>query len=470
VSVLPCGIFGAPLYPWWMPRWTLEDLIDFEQALGSDFKASQMVRAKVREASRGLEGAEARRAGLHVWLENARASAPAGRRYRAGEMLLRALVVFFGWAIGANVVRFLVDPQIGGLNVVHYLAVVLGTQWLVLVVASAAWLFRRRSASGFTGVQAVMGAFLRKLTKDAEGRLWGRIMDGGPFPKAALLWRLASFAQLFGIWFNIGIISVLGVYVLTKNIGFHWETTTEEAMRESLVAGVRYLSLPWAGIFPAAVPDAATIDATRLLPAVSGTLPPGPAAWWLFLLMTTCVWGLLPRLLLWAAAGTASRRALAKVDFQARHHRALWRELTGVERAEDDEKPLDGVLVLDVGGSGFQPEVLRPFLLQKLRVHPAAWHSTAVLDPGAEDEAAAALALAPAGVVLLAEGWALSPPRMSALHSQIRAAAGSDAAVKFLVANEAAGSPAAATPEEKVQWERFVDSLRDPHAEVYFYA
>jgi len=141
-----------------------------------------------------------------------------------------------------------------------------------------------------------------------------------------------------------------------------------------------------------------------------------------------------------------------------------------VDRAENDEKPLDGVLVLDVGGSGFQQDVMRPFLLQKLRVHPASWHTTAVLDPGAEEEATSALALAPAGVVLLAEGWALSPARMTALHSQIRSTAGTEAPVKFLIANEVGGSPARATAEEMEQWERFVDSLRDPHAEVYFYA
>ncbi|MBX3742165.1 MAG: DUF2868 domain-containing protein [Akkermansiaceae bacterium] len=453
-----------------MPRWTLENLVDFEQALDAGFKVSPAVKSEVRAAAHGLDGTAARRAGLRAWLEAAREPVPAGRRYLIAETLLRALVIAMGWALGANVVRFLVDEKIGGMNVVHYLALGLGSQWLVLAVAVAAWLFRRRSASGFTGVQAAMGGFLRKVTKDHEGKLWARIMDGGPFPKAALLWRLASFAQMFGVWFNIGIISMLGAFVLTKNIGFHWETTTEETMRESLAATVRFLSLPWAAVFPEAVPDAATIDATRLLPAGSGTLPPGPASWWLFLLMATVVWGLLPRFFLWMAAGFASRRALASIDFQARHHRALWRELTGVDRAENDEKPLDGVLVLDVGGSGFLPDVLRPFLLQKLRVHPASWHTTAVLDPGAEGEAAAALAQAPAGVVLLAEGWALSPARMSALHSQIRRVAGNTVPVKFLVANETGGSPVQVAAEEMAQWERFVDSLRDPHAEVYFYA
>ena len=93
-----------------------------------------------------------------------------------------------------------------------------------------------------------------------------------------------------------------------------------------------------------------------------------------------------------------------------------------------------------------------------------------MLDAGAEHEAALALADAPAGIVLLAEGWALSPPRMRDLHGRIRASAGGDAPVKFLVTNVGAdGQPTAPTAEERLEWERFVDGLRDPAAEIHFY-
>ncbi len=84
---------------------------------------------------------------------------------------------------------------------------------------------------------------------------------------------------------------------------------------------------------------------------------------------------------------------------------------------------------------------------------------------------AQALAKAPAGVVLLAEGWSLSPPRMVALHGRIRAAAGPDVPVKFLVANATAGDqPSAVTAPEQIEWARFTDSLRDPAAEVFFFS
>ncbi len=453
-----------------MPRWTLEDLIDFEQSIAPGERISAETKVAVAAAVKDLDGAAARRRGLGIWLETSRRTPSAGRKFSGAASLVAFLAGVFAWLAGVSGVLGLFDRARGGIDVVVFLAVLLGLQWVILLGALPAWLLRRRAGDGFSAVQALIGRAVRRFSGNDPDGWWHRIMDGGPGPRAALLWRIARLAQGAGVLFNVGIICGLAGLVMVRHVGFFWETTTESAMRDTLLNIVRALSTPWSGIWREAVPDVGVVDASRWLPDRGGSLPPGPAAWWLFLLGSVSVWGLLPRLLLWMLADRASKAALASLDFQARHHRALWRDLTGVDRAENDEKPLDGVLVLDVGGSGFRPEILRPFLLRKLRVHPASWHSTAVLDPGAEDEAAAALALASAGVVLLAEGWALSPARMSALHSKIRTAAGNTVPVKFLVANETGGSPVEATAEEMAQWAAFVDSLRDPHAEVYFYA
>src|SRR5689334_23070424 len=64
------------------PRWTLEDLVDFEQALATSTGTPQTVRSAVASASRGLEGAAARRAGLRVWLAEMKETA-AGRKFSA---------------------------------------------------------------------------------------------------------------------------------------------------------------------------------------------------------------------------------------------------------------------------------------------------------------------------------------------------------------------------------------------------
>jgi hypothetical protein len=362
------------------------------------------------------------------------------------------------------------DRERGGIHVALFLAICIGGQWLVLLLASIAWLMRRREAEGFSGVQALAGKLARRLAGDRDDVCWNRLLDGGNAPRAAILWRLARMAQTAGVFFNIGILCGLGGLVMVRHTGFFWETTTELAMGSFLETAVQFLSSPWENWWPQAAPDMATILGTRWLPGRTEGLAPGPAAWWEFLLMTTLVWGLIPRLMLWALAWNASRQALARLDFQGRSHRALWREITNTERVETDVPPLDGVLVLDVGGSGLTEQSLRPFLLRHLRVHPAAWQSIAVLDAGAEKEATRLLAKAPAGVVLLAEGWSLSPPRMILLHSQVRVCAGPEASIKFLVANVGVDQqPTAATAEERREWTRFVDSLRDPGAEIFFF-
>ncbi len=451
------------------PPWTLESLVDFEQEIATPSGTPSAARTAVIAATRGLEGAAARRVGMRVWLAEV-GRIRAGRKFSGALSLVGAALALILFLAGISAVLGLLDGERGGVNVVLFLAILIGGQWLVLLLALAGWLLRGRASEGFSGVQALVGKLARKFSRNADETWWDNLMAGGGSPRAAVLWRIARLTQAVGVFFNIGILTGLAGLVLVKHVGFFWETTTDLAMRSALGTTVEILSAPWSGWWPSAVPDAAVIDASRWIPTRTEGLAPGPAAWWEFLLMATFVWGLIPRAILWLLAWHAGRRALAKLDFQGRAHRALWRELTGADRIETDEKPLDGVLVLDVGGSGLTSDVLRPFLLRRLRVHPAAWHSVAVLDAGAEEEAAQALAKAPAGVVLLAEGWSLSPARMSVLHAKIRSSAGLQTPVKFLIANvDDRSRPASPTDDERREWERFVDSLRDPAAEVFFY-
>ena len=451
------------------PRWTLENLVDFEQALATSTGTPPAVRTAVAASSRGLDGAAARRAGLRTWLTEMKETA-AGRKFSSALSVVSGGLSLFTFLGGISAALGMLDRERGGINVTLFLAILIGGQWLVLILAAIAWLVRRRAAEGFSGVQAIAGRLARRLAGNRDDAWWNRLMDAGGAPRAAVLWRLARLVQGAGIFFNIGILCGLAGLVLVKHVGFYWETTTELAMRSALESAVKFLSVPWAAWWPDAVPGSQVIDASRWLPGRATGLAPGPSAWWEFLLAATLMWGLLPRAILWTLAWHAGHRALAQLDFQSRAHRALWREITGTDRIETDELPLDGVLVLDVGGSGLTADALRPVLLRRLRVHPAAWLPVAVLDSGAEEQAARALAKAPAGIVLLAEGWSLSPARMCALHAKVRSSAGMETPVKFLVANVGGNlQPATPTADERREWTRFVDSLRDPAAEVFFY-
>jgi Protein of unknown function (DUF2868) len=450
-------------------RWTLEMLVDLEQAIAASAGSSSEVRSTVVAAIRGREGADARRTGLAVWLGEIGGKS-SGRKFTSALSLVGCGLALSMVLVGISAVLGMLDRERGGIHVTLFLAVLIGGQWLILLAASVAWLLRRKASEGFSGVQALAGKAARRLTGNRDDTWWSRLMDGGGAPRAVLLWRLARTAQSAGIFFNLGILLGLVGLVLVKHVGFYWETTTELVMRSFLETTVAFLSAPWSAVWPQAVPSATIIDASRWLPGRSTGLASGPTAWWEFLLMVTLVWGLLPRVILWLLAWQAGRKSLTAIDFQGRHHRLLWREITGNERVETHDKPLDGVLVLDVGGSGLSEQVLRPFLLRRLRVHPTAWKSIAVLAAGAEQKAAESLTQAPAGVILLAEGWALSPPQMIHLHRKIRTSAGREIPVKFLVANVGPDrQPTIVTPPERQEWTRFVDSLRDPATEIFFF-
>jgi hypothetical protein len=447
-------------------RWTLEDVVDFEHEIGISPHAPAGLRAEVVAAARGLDGSAARRAGFAVWLDGVRKDRAGGRFVAALSMVGAGFAVLMFLA-GISGVLGMLDRSRAGVNVSLFLAILIGGQWLLLLLGLVAWLARGRARGGLGVVQGLVGRLARKFAGSGESPWWGRLAhEGGP-GREVLLWRTAHTVQAGGVAFNLGILVGLAGLVLLRHVGFFWETTTDAAMAGILETNTRFLGAPWSAWTRGFVPDAEVIARSRWTPG--STLGPGPAEWWRFLLMTTLVWGLLPRVLLWLAAWRAERRALARLDFQSRPHRILWRELTGSDRAEADDKPLDGVLVLDVGGSGLTEESLRPFLLRRLRVHPAAWLPVAVMDAGAEAEAARALKNAPAGVVLLSEGWALSPPRMTALHAKVRAQSGPETPIRFLVANSISQIPSPPTLEERQEWERFVDSLRDAEADVCFY-
>ena len=50
-------------------RWTLENLVDFEHEIAVSPRTPTALREAVITASRGLDGASARRVGFRVWLD-----------------------------------------------------------------------------------------------------------------------------------------------------------------------------------------------------------------------------------------------------------------------------------------------------------------------------------------------------------------------------------------------------------------
>ncbi|BCX47369.1 DUF2868 domain-containing protein [Haloferula helveola] len=429
------------------PRWSLPELIDFETELaGWDGRATP-------DRDGGSRAAVMKR-----WLE-ARDTGSIGRRWMGGLGAAGVLAALLAAASGAGAVWGTLDRETSGVNVIWMLSATLVLPWILFVFAFFAWLARGRIP-----MIGVVGSAMEKLSLRFVGEevraVVERIRRSGELARV-LAWNLARRTQTVALSFHLGAFLGLGAMVLFKHVGFFWETTTETALRSFLDRAVEVLALPWSWTAPHLVPDVEGSEIGRDW-MENGT------GWWQFSLLCLAVWGVLPRLFLVLWVSWKQRRALASLTFQAPQHRKLWRALTEVRRGEKIEGPVDGALVVTVGGAEPDHEALRPFLLQRLRMNPTAWESLGVLDEGREEAAREALAKAPAGIVLFAEGWSLAPRQMERALDEVKAKAGERRQV-LLVGNPSESGVEAVTADERGQWERFVDGRKGEELELVFY-
>jgi hypothetical protein len=346
-------------------------------------------------------------------------------------------------------------------HVVWFLALALGVPWLFLLGGLGGWLWAGRS-----GVTGWLGKGVAWLLGRWSGL--GAWWSGGGELGRLLGATVMRLLQGSAVMFHAGAAAGLAGLVLFRHVRFYWESTTESALERALGWLVGVLAAPWAAWWPAAVPGGDVIAASRRI--AGGPLPAAGGSWWEFLVLTLVCWGVVPRLLLWLAAGWRERWMLDRLEFQSPACRRVWRELAAVRRGEVADGPADGALVIDLGGSNPDHAKLRPFLLRRLRVNPVAWETIGVLDSGREAAAKRALAAAPAGVVLVAEAWALAPRELAAAVARVRAAAGPQARVVVLVGRIAAdGTPQPPTADELGHWQRAIDALADPALEVTGY-
>ena len=444
---------GKDAESWGVPkksdRWTLAELIDFETALA----------AWTGKGAPRLTAEKNRAAGMKRWLEKA-GRAGLGARWVASLSLAGSLLALLFAGLGATTAWGTFDREIGGVHVIWFLAVALFLPWCFLIGGLITWLLRGRVAASGLTAWVVDQLSVRLAGKKARGAI-ERVRASGELSKV-MGWRFARLSQWVAGAFHGGALAGLGAMVLFKQVGFYWETTTERAMEGFLAKAVHVLSLPWASFAPWAVPD---VEASRRGPEWSG----GGEDWWPFLILTLLVWGVLPRVLLVTYAAVKERRALAALTFQAPDHRKLWRAMTGVKRGEEYSGPVDGALVVALEGAEPPQDVLRPYLLRVLRMNPTGWERLGVLDADHEEAARQALAKAPAGIVLLAEGWSLAPRSVTKALDEVAAKAGERRVVLLIGNPTPEGGMQAVDADQRGQWEQFMDARKGSEVELVFF-
>ena len=489
--------------------------MDFEISLADDAapnsEIGQEMRKEIRE-SKDLESDLAkRRWGLKYWMlwMTSQKEGSVGRRIGTISQILGVCLFGFMLVVGIGVVRGLLteysyetgpylvevnadgwmkfdlstvdDSQVKGqeahargFNLWVFIAVTLGLQWLLIFGSVLGFLLFRKWSLGLKGL---LSGFLKRVVGGVGQQQWAVLFGEKRTQRSALMWRLSRILQLAGIGYNAGLLLGLFGLLWFSNVGFFWESTLPMGA-PSLEKTTQVLSAPWGG----GRPSDAVIALTELRPesdyhfeehGVTTGLPvrsKANLAWAGFLFLAIGFWGLLPRFLFLVISVWKEKSVLAKLDFQDRAHRTLWRELSHIERSVAMEGLQDGVVLCDVGGIEVETDALRPFLLQTLRVNPEKRFVVDVLDEAEEKAAWLAMREAPCGIVILVEGWNLSPKQFTGLWKRIRREAGSDPVIRVLIlGNLKNGQPDSPAETEVKEWEAMIDSLRDPLMECLAY-
>ena len=143
-------------------------------------------------------------------------------------------------------------------------------------------------------------------------------------------WPVFSLAQLFGITFNLGLLSTSFIKIVTSDLAFGWQSTLQLSSG-TILKLVQLLAVPWNWLLPPGVgaPTLAQIEGSHIIlkdgiyHLTTGDL----VAWWPFLLLCLIFYGLLIRIIFYISGRFIEHRSLAGLKCTTPQCAALLRRM-----------------------------------------------------------------------------------------------------------------------------------------------
>lgn len=320
---------------------TLANLIDLEAQLARDRDEDPDALAARDRAllPGGAPDRGSRGALIATWLDalrarEARALFP-GAAVAGALATIRAMLALLGVLLGWGAATAVLTG--GGrhpVNVWDFLLAFVGVQLALLALLVASFLLPlaamgRPVLGVFRGVLAGVYPRVAARALDAGGErirewsaLWHRARSRRSLYHAVEPWLLLAATQAFAVAFNVGALAAILRLVVFTDVAFGWSTTLAGLDAQRFHSIVAALAAPWRALWPAAVPDPGLVAATRyshleaaylLAGAGRSARPEIVGGWWPFLVAALLAYGLLPRLVLLAAAQLRTSRILARL-------------------------------------------------------------------------------------------------------------------------------------------------------------
>ena len=331
--------------------WKIADIIDFEWFLAEDGDAYEAeLRARDRQILEKVSPASASRQAksrkdiFRAWLEARRSQTsetPPGEYFLTAWQTLSVSSALAGAAIGISVAAAVLLTYRGDepVNVAWFFACTVGIQWLILAAALVVWLLRRTThllenfhpvRKLLSGLLWSLSAALQQLPGERRERIRARLIGirrkGEVFQ--LLVWPLLMITQIFGVFFNAGVLIAL-LLPLGRDVAFGWQSTLRTSP-ETVYRLVSSIAAPWS-FLPNAHPTRQEIEQSRFSysEGIKSLSLPAMTSWWPFLFYATFFYGFLVRLVLLIWCGLSLRAALRGFSFDHANCSALFRRLTG---------------------------------------------------------------------------------------------------------------------------------------------
>ena len=350
-TVLFCS--GAALYG--MQRkpvsWKISDLIDFEWFLAEDSDLDdKTLRSRDRQIYEKISRAkapsqsESRGDIFRAWLEERRAQASEaspGDYFLTAWQTLSVCSAIFGVSLGISVAAAVLLTYRGQepVNVAWFFACTVGIQWLILAGGLAIWALRRTThlLENFHPIRRLLSGMLWSLSaalhqlpgnqrEKIRARLTGIRRRGEIFQ--LLVWPLLMITQIFGVFFNAGVLTAL-LLPLGRDVAFGWQSTLKTSPA-AVYALVSSIATPWSFLpNPHPTPEEVVQSRFSYSEGIGALSEPAMTSWWPFLFYATLTYGFLVRLILLIWCGVNLRVALRRFSFDHASCSALFRRLTG---------------------------------------------------------------------------------------------------------------------------------------------
>jgi hypothetical protein len=171
-------------------------------------------------------------------------------------------------------------------------------------------------------IEAKTEATLSAQHRNAARTIAGLLKENKSIYGTVFHWPFFIVAQVFGIGFNVGILSATFLNILGSDLAFGWQSTVRLST-EAVYHMVKFFATPWRGFVPPhlAYPTLDQIEGSRIVlkEGIYRLATTDLTAWWPFLCLSVLFYGLLPRIILLIAGYALQYRALNRIGF---HHRA----------------------------------------------------------------------------------------------------------------------------------------------------